>query len=191
MARQIIKFVTFLLAAACMLPAQATRPRIAVAGISHESNSFNPSKTTLEEFDWSKEQTTADDFIRRYENQNNTVAGYVEGAKRFGLELYPTVVVSATPKGPVTDNALNTLMAEILRQLKAAPKLDGVLLALHGAMVVESYPSGDAEIVRRVREAMGKDFPIIVTHDFHANVTPDIVRDSNVLITYKENPHCR
>ena len=77
----------------------------------------------------------------------------MEGAKRFGLELYPTVVVSATPKGPVTDNALNTLMAEILRQLKAAPKLDGVLLALHGAMVVESYPSGDAEIVRRVREA--------------------------------------
>lgn len=189
MARQIIKLVLPLLAAVCMLPAQASRPRIAVAGISHESNSFNTSKTRLEEFDLPKEQTSAEEFIRRNENQNTTVAGYIEGAKRFGLDLYPTVVVSATPKGPVTDNALNTLMAEILRQLKAAPKLDGVLLALHGAMVVESYPSGDAEIVRRVREAMGKDFPIIATHDFHANVTPDIVRDSNVLITYKENPH--
>jgi microcystin degradation protein MlrC len=56
-------------------------------------------------------------------------------------------------------------------------------------MVTEKYPSGDAELVRRVREAMGAGFPIVVTHDFHANITPEIVRDSNVLITYKENPH--
>jgi microcystin degradation protein MlrC len=62
-------------------------------------------------------------------------------------------------------------------------------MPLHGAMVTEKYPSGDAELVRRVREAMGANFPIVVTHDFHANITPEIVRDSNVLITYKENPH--
>ena len=29
---------------------QTARPRIAVAGISHESNSFNPAKTGLSEF---------------------------------------------------------------------------------------------------------------------------------------------
>jgi microcystin degradation protein MlrC len=29
----------------------------------------------------------------------------------------------------------------------------------------------------------------VVTHDFHANVSPEIVELSNVLITYKENPH--
>ena len=40
---------------------------------------------------------------------------------------------------------------------QSAPKLDGILLALHGAMVVESYPSGDAELTKRVREAMGPD----------------------------------
>src|SRR5437762_9991815 len=36
---------------------------------------------------------------------------------------------------------------------------------------------------------MGAKFPIVVTHDFHANIAPEIVRDSNTLITYKENPH--
>ena len=56
-------------------------------------------------------------------------------------------------------------------------------------MVVESYPSGDLELTRRVREAMGPDIPIIVTHDFHANVDPDMVKYCNTLITYKENPH--
>ena len=59
--------------------------------------------------------------------------------------------------------------------LRAAPRFDGVLLSLHGAMVVESYPSGDAEIVRRVREAVGPDLPVVVSHDFHANITPEIV----------------
>ena len=165
------------------------RPVIGVAGISHESNSFNVNKTVLEDFSPGIGEESAETFLRERAKARTTVSGYVEGAKRFGLELYPTLVTSATPKGPVTDHALDTMMAEILKRLKAAPKLDGILLALHGAMVVESYPSGDAEITRRVREAFGSDMPIIVTHDFHANVTPDIVRDSDVLITYKENPH--
>lgn len=182
-----MRTLTILLLAAISLPAQP-RPRIAVAGISHESNSFFPSKTTLADFG-STAQLSPDEFLRKRGNDNSTVAGYIEGARKFGLDLYPTLVVGAAPKGPVEAKAFETLMAEMIRRLKAAPKLDGVLLALHGAMVVESYPSGDAEITRRVREAMGPQFPIIVTHDFHANVTPDIVRDSNCLITYKENPH--
>ncbi len=182
-----MKTLLLILAAALSLPAQ-TRPRIAVAGISHESNSFFPSKTTLADFG-STAPLSPDEFLRQRGNDNSTVAGYIEGARKFGLDLYPTLVAGAAPKGPVEAQAFETLMAEMIRRLKAAPKLDGVLLALHGAMVVESYPSGDAEITRRVREAMGPQFPIVVTHDFHANVTPDIVRDSNCLITYKENPH--
>ena len=79
---------------------------------------------------------------------------------------------------------------ELVQQLKtASPPFNGVILTLHGAMVVDGYPHGDAEVVRRVREAMGKSFPIIVTHDFHANVSPEIVEYSDVLITYKETPH--
>ena len=164
------------------------RPVIGVAGISHESNSFNVNKTELKDFSPAV-GAPAEAFFQENANAKTTEAGYIEGAKRFNLELYPTLATSASPKGPVTDQAFEALMADILKRLKAAPRLDGILLALHGAMVVESYPSGDAEITRRVREAFGPDMPIIVTHDFHANVTPEIVRDSDVLITFKENPH--
>ena len=163
--------------------AQARRPRIAVGGISHESDSFNPAKTTLADF--SRRAGTPAEWAR----SNDTVSGYVEGAQKFGLDLVPTMVAVAAPKGPVTGQAFETLMAELLAKLKVAGRLDGVLLALHGAMVVESHPHGDAEVVRRVRQAMGKDFPIVVTHDFHANVSPAIVELSTALITYKENPH--
>lgn len=77
----------------------------------------------------------------------------------------------------------------LVRQIKTAePKFDGVILTLQGAIVVESCAHGDAEVMRRVREAMGKQFPILVTHDFHVNVSPEIVRYSDALITYKEDP---
>lgn len=167
------------------------RPLIGVAGIKHESNSFSMHKTTLDKFGARLEAAPderAEWFFARA-NSKSEIAGYIEGAKRFGLELYPALLTGAPPKGPVTDQAFNTLMAALVDQLQAAPKLDGILLRLHGAMVVESYPSGDAEIVRRVREAFGPEMPIIVTHDFHANIAPVIVEDSDVLITYKENPH--
>ena len=165
------------------------QPVIGVAGISHESNSFNVHKTVLEDFRPAIGEESADEFLRERGKDKTTISGYIEGAKRFGLTLYPTFVSSATPKGPVTDRAFEAMAEEILRALRSAPRLDGVFLALHGAMVVESFPSGDAELTRRVREALGQEMPIIVTHDFHANITPEIVEHSDALITYKETPH--
>src|SRR5262245_13927758 len=170
------------------LSAQARQPLIAVGGISHESNSFNPAKTQLSDF-VRRRISPVNEVLQEWSKSNDIVSGYVEGARRFGLKLHPTVVAEASPKGIVTDEAFNTLMGELIRQLKAAPKLDGLLLDNHGALVVESHPHGDAEAVRRLREAMGPSFPIVVTHDFHANVSPEIVKLSTALVTYKENPH--
>ncbi len=162
---------------------------IAVAGISHESNSFNVHSTRLEDFRPAIGVESPEVFLEERAKERTTVSGYIAGAERFGLELYPLLVCAATPKGPVTERAFETLTEAILEGLRDAPELDGVFLALHGAMVVETFPSGDAEIARRVRETVGPDVPVIVTHDFHANITPDIVEHSNALITYKENPH--
>jgi microcystin degradation protein MlrC len=163
-------------------------PRIAVAEISHESNSFSSTPTTLADFGWPGSVGPAD-ALGRAANEYTTLSGYVEGAREFGLELHPTVIASATPKGPVADEAFEAIAGELVRRLEAAPRFDGVLLSLHGAMVVESYPSGDAEIVRRVREVVGPDLPVVVSHDFHANVTPEIVSQSTALVSYQENPH--
>lgn len=167
------------------------KPIIGVAGISHESNSFNIKKTDLEDFNVIIGESQAERSKRFFAGSTSktTSAGYMAGAKEFGLELYPTLVTGATPRGPVTDRAFNIMMNEIISGLKAGPKLQGILLNLHGAMVVESYPSGDEEIVRRVRDAFGKAMPIVVTHDFHANITPKMVELCDVLITFKENPH--
>jgi microcystin degradation protein MlrC len=163
-------------------------PVIAVGEISHESNSFSAAKTPLADFHWPPD-ASAEAALRAEETASTVLSGYLEGSRRFEWTLRPTVLARATPRGPVTEEAFETLAAALIARLGALPRLDGVLLSHHGAMVTERYASGDTEIVRRVREAVGARTPIVVTLDFHANVTPEIVRGTTVLLTYKENPH--
>jgi hypothetical protein len=49
-----------------------------------------------------------------------------------------------------------------------------VLLALHGAMVTESYEDGEGLVLERVRQRVGPDLPIIVTLDLHAHITQQV-----------------
>ncbi|MGM0505708.1 MAG: M81 family metallopeptidase [Bacteroidota bacterium] len=164
---------------------------IGVAGIWHESNSFTEQSTTLEHFGVDLEATAEERLDRLYshESASNREAGYIAESREQGVSLYAGLMAGATPMGPVTDHAFETMLDRLIETLQEGPELDGIILHLHGAMVVESYPSGDEEIVRRVRDAFGEEMPIVVTHDFHANITEETVALSDVLITFKENPH--
>ena len=67
--------------------------------------------------------------------------------------------------------------------------LDAVYLDLHGAMVTEHLDDGEGEILARVREVIGKDLPLVVSLDLHANVTPEMVEHADALIAYRTYPH--
>lgn len=158
-------------------------PVVGIGSLMHESNSFNPAPTTLRDFHVS--ENTIDEWARG----STEMAGFIEGGRAAGFNLFGSIAAQATPKGPVTSDAFETLTKRLIAGLKKAPKLDAIYLALHGALFTNEYPQGDEEVVRRVREAFGNQIPLYVTHDFHANVSPGIVSLSTVLITYKQNPH--
>lgn len=159
--------------------------RIAIAGFAHESNTFSSKPTTLEDFG----VLEGEEIIGHYADTFHEIAGYIVGAEQFGYEMYPILAAGATPAGPVTAAAYEEFVGRILVGLQEAPALDGVLLALHGAMVAEGIPQADAETVRRVRAQMGEDFPIVVTHDYHGNVPAELVQAADALVIYKTNPH--
>jgi microcystin degradation protein MlrC len=92
----------------------------------------------------------------------------------------------ATPSGPVEAGAFERLY-QMLED--ALPPADGLLLALHGAMFCEAFPDADGEIVSRLRQRLGADYPIVVTHDFHANISNRMAGDSTALVVYQTNPH--
>ena len=177
-----------LFSTALSLNAQTMNPRIAVGGILHESNTFSSDPTDLDDFR-GRSLRRGSEIRDEYATSQHEVGGYIEGAEIHGLDLVYTVVANATPAGPVTDRAFDTLTSELVERLRQAGPLDGLLLALHGAMVVESHPAGDAEVLRRLRRALGDDLPIVVTHDAHANVAPVEIELSTALVLYKEVPH--
>ena len=164
------------------------KPLIAIGGIQHESNSFSTAKTTVADFERNN-LTRDDDIVPTWCESKHEVGGYIEGAASYGFDLHPTLFAVATPSGPITSEAFETLTGELVERIRSAPPLDGMLLALHGAMFCETHPEGDAEIVRRVRAALSDDLPLIVTHDFHANVAPELITYCDALTIYKTNPH--
>src|SRR5215813_13238531 len=126
---------TLLVFATTLALAQSKRPLVAIGGINHESNTFNPRKTDLTLF--TRRDIPADEFLRETAKSNSTTSGFIEGARLYGCDVYPTFDTEAPPLGPVTREAFNSLTAELIASLKSAPRLDGILLFLMGAMVSE------------------------------------------------------
>ena len=159
--------------------------KIAIGGIMHESNTFSATPTDFNAFNYS----VGEDVISVWKDTHHEIGGFIECISDQNIMGIPTLMASATPAGPVTDDALDKLTDILIQHLKTVQNLDGVLLALHGAMVVDSYPDGDGEVLHRLRKEFGDSIPIVVTLDHHANVSQQMVDLSTALIIYKTNPH--
>src|SRR5579872_4271052 len=78
-----------------VLAADERRPLIGMGGIVHETNTFNPKKTTLRDFETGLGVTgtlRGQELLTKSANANNTIAGFIDGAKEFGMDLYPTML---------------------------------------------------------------------------------------------------
>lgn len=169
-----------------MAAAAQKRPVVAVGSIMHESNSFNPAVTTYEDFTLIE---VGEAITGRWAKGSTEMAGFIAGGVEAGFDMRPTLNAHATPRGPVTREAFDRLTGELIAKIKAIGKVDAVFLALHGAMYTDDFPQADEEILRRVRQAIGKDMPLVVTHDFHANISPETANLCDVLVVYKQTPH--
>src|SRR3954465_5086330 len=112
--------------------------RVAVAGFMHESNPFPPLRTGRSAF---VEQGLAHgaELAREWRDAHHEVGGFLESAGTLGFDAVPLVMARAPPAGPVPDDAFEEVVGAIIDGLKRE-KPDGLLLALHGAMVADSHP---------------------------------------------------
>ena len=165
--------------------------RVAIGGISHESSTFATVPTRLEDFA-QRSRVEGDDLIPRFQGTKTPIGGFLDAARDAAFAVVPTLHASATPGGPVTAEATEVLtrrLAEWLRAALDSDPLDGVLLALHGAMVSELDDDGESYILRAVREVVGPDLPVIVTLDLHGNITQEMVGLATIVVAYDEYPH--
>jgi microcystin degradation protein MlrC len=161
--------------------------RIAIGGIMHESNTFAPMPTDRPRFEEGS-LTRGEALLAAWRDAHHELGGFIAGAVRFGYEPAPTVMAWATPAGPVDDAVIDEVVGEIVDGCRRA-SADGLLLALHGAMVSRGHLDADGEVLRRLRAALGDGLPIVATLDYHANVSPAMARHADALIGYQTYPH--
>src|SRR5713226_9862518 len=166
--------------------------RIAVGGFLHETNTFAPTKATYDGFvhggGWPPMSQGAK-LLEKMRDINVGMAGFVPAAEAAGWELVPTIWCAASPSAHVTKDAYERIAEVIVDGIKAAGSIDAAYLDLHGAMVTEHLDDGEGEILARVRKVIGKDLPLVVSLDLHANVTPQMVEHADALIAYRTYPH--
>ncbi|MGI8854547.1 MAG: M81 family metallopeptidase [Thermomicrobiales bacterium] len=167
--------------------AQSSR-RILIGGIAHETNVFSRVPTDLDEFR-QRVSITGQEMVAGFSGTRTVVGGFLDGLALLKAMPLPLVYASATPGGIVTREAYAALRQSLLNGIRSAGAADGVLLALHGAMVAEDIADAEADLLRAVRALVGPRVPIVATLDSHANLSTAMVAAADALVAYTTYPH--
>lgn len=161
------------------------RPRIFLAGLFHETHSFVDETTGLSDFE-----------IRRgaemlaCAGDASPLGGVLDFAAENDWEVVPAVDFRAMPSGTVEDAVVEAFWGEVEAAWPGGETLDAVYLVLHGAMVAETIPDVEGEILRRLRSLPGAgNLPVFGVYDLHANFSPAMAEHADALVAYRENPH--
>ncbi|MGC8781436.1 MAG: M81 family metallopeptidase, partial [Anaerolineae bacterium] len=156
--------------------------RILIGAFGHESNTFTPFLTTADDFyvRWGEE-------LLREPPGRGSFAGIVDVLRRHpDVEPVPSLTAWAMPGGVVARAAYERFKAGIL---DAAAGVDGVCLALHGAMRAEGLDYCEDDLLRDLRGRVGPRVPIAIALDMHANLIRSTMDYIDALVAYKTAPH--
>jgi microcystin degradation protein MlrC len=162
--------------------------RVLTGRFMHETNTFSVQKTDMAM--WRRRDFHRDNEIpAAFRSTRSALGATFEAADKYGWTLIHPISANANPSGTVTDDAFDQIGGMMLKAAREQGPIDGVLLHLHGAMVVESHEDGEGELLARLRQILGPDVPIIVTLDLHANVTQAMADNASALIAFRTYPH--
>lgn len=161
--------------------------RIAVGGVWHETNTFAPAKTTLADFE-AYHYARGESLLKRHRGSGTELGGAIDALESQGADVIPLTYAAAVPSGPVEASAFEALASRIVADLAEADDLDGIVLSLHGAMVVEGRDDPEAELVDQVKST-SRGLPVAITLDLHANVSPRLAARVDALTIYRTFPH--
>ncbi len=157
--------------------------RIALAGISHETNTYCAGQTQKSDF-----YTYRGARMLATSGQESDVGGAVDACRQRGCEAVPILFASTQPSGTIERRAYEDFKEEILHGLANAGALDGCVLLLHGAGVVDGIADLEGDLAAAVREQLG-DIPICASFDLHGNLTRHMTDQLNGVFVCHHYPH--
>ena len=171
--------------------AGAAQKTIAVVDLEQETNVFSPVKTTLKDFQ-ARDLYYGDAMIAPSLKQRDQVAGFLAAVKDYGkgsIKVVPIMQAKAASGGPIEKAVYGRFKDEIMTRLRAAGRLDGIYLSLHGSMGVEGLNDPEGDLLQAIRDEFGDKLPVGTSYDQHANMTEKKARLATFIVGYKTNPH--
>ncbi|AHM58679.1 microcystin LR degradation protein MlrC-like protein [Flammeovirgaceae bacterium 311] len=164
--------------------------RLALIELHQETNSFSTVPTQLRNFE-SLALYYDEDVHKGGDKHRLQVEGFRKAIKHFGrgkVELVPVLSAWSHSGGRITAEVFRHFKEHVLGRLKNNV-LDGIYFSVHGAMGVEHMHNPEGELLAEIREVVGKDLPIGVSCDLHANITRKLVEHATFVLGYRTNPH--
>jgi len=166
-------------------------PKIAILGFHLEASRFCPASETA---DFKAQCWETGEAItakaRAVSNLPAELPGFYQRMDALGdWTPAPLIIVSAPPGGPASSEVWTTFMSEARERLLAAMPVDAVYVSNHGASCAENEDDTEAALLAMLREVVGKQTPIVVTHDLHCNVSDGTAELLDALIAYRTYPH--
>src|SRR5215471_14316963 len=148
------------------------KTRIAVLHFAHETVTFLNNDTTLDDFIYPGSPARGEALLSY--DPKGYMGGFVKVAREHdGVELVgiesPLWPKTYTGSGWVRKEAFETFVGKMIAEIDAQEPFEGVYLCLHGAMAVRGIARPEAELARRVRNAVGPKTFIAATFDPHGN----------------------
>lgn len=162
------------------------RLRIGVASIAQETNTWSVVPCTLDDF--TCQGLALGESALEYSDTNTEFGGAIRSIRNEGCEPVPIMRAWANSSGRLTRATLDGLCDLLAQELRRV-EIDGCVLSLHGAMAAEGIDDADSVVLRAARGVLGPQIPVGVCLDLHANVTEDLVSQSDFVIAYRTYPH--
>ncbi len=162
--------------------------RVAVASFEYEGNSLSLRVARREDFA-RVGIFEGQAILQAVEGKDLALTGGIHALRDAGVDLVPIFAAKGGAGGHVEDSFFHEALARISGGIAAALPLDGVYIAMHGAMIcaVEKDPEG--AVLAAVRARIGPRIPIAISLDLHAHVTPRMVAAADVVVGYETYPH--
>ena len=162
--------------------------RVAIGSLMQETNTYAPFPTTLRQFE-ATYLRRGEEVLTGFGAAKVEIPGFIDVLTQAGAEIVPLLAAHAGSGGRVARADFDLLLGEMAERLVRAGPVDGVLLALHGAMVLEDAADAEAEIIARVRAVLPPGTSLGVSLDLHGHVTPAMLQSGTFLIGYQNYPH--
>lgn len=165
------------------------RKRVLICEFHQESDTFNPLISTLE---------NCFEKVRCAEGQEAydmaklvpcALHGMIDAVEEFGGELILSQSLFGGSGGRVADDVLNFLKEKVSADIAKYSPLDAVFVSLHGACCTESEDDASGALLAYIRGLVGEKVVMAASCDLHANATPKMLQNADIICGYQSYPH--